>query len=111
MRKIYLLACFISFAVAAHAQYTRYIIQLKDKKGTPFTISNPSAYLSAKALQRRIKQNIAIDSTDLPVSPSYIDSIRSVPNVTLLNKSNWLNQVCIRTTDAAALTKINSFTF
>ncbi|MGB8191963.1 MAG: S8 family serine peptidase, partial [Chitinophagaceae bacterium] len=73
--------------------------------------ANPATYLSAKALERRTKQGIAIDSTDLPISKSYIDSILSVPNVTILNRSKWLNQVLIRTSDANALTKINSFPF
>ena len=93
------------------AQYTKHIVQLKDKKGSPHTFSNPSTYLSAKAIQRRTRQKISFDSTDLPPSPSYIDSIRNVANVTVLNQSRWLNQVLIQTSDPAALVKINSFSF
>src|SRR4029077_21137981 len=59
----------------------------------------------------RVRQHISIDSTDLPITPRYIDSIRLAGNVTILNRSKWLNQVCIQTTDAAALAKINSFPF
>ena len=40
-----------------------------------------------------------------------MDSIRLSGNVTIINVSKWLNQVCIQTTDAAALIKINSFVF
>ena len=112
MKKIYLLVfCFVAIEFAAQAQYSRYVIVLKDKKGTIGSISNPAAYLSARAIARRTRFSIAIDSADLPVSAAYIDSILSVPNVTILNKSKWLNQVCIRTTDPAALAKINSFSF
>lgn len=93
------------------AQFNRHIVKFKDKAGTPFTFSNPSAYLSDRSITRRIKYNLSLDSTDLPITPRYLDSIRSVPNVTLLNKSKWLNQVAIFTTDPAALTKINSFPF
>ncbi|HYC29156.1 MAG TPA: S8 family serine peptidase [Chitinophagaceae bacterium] len=95
----------------ASAQYQRHIVQFTDKKGTEGTIANPTAYLSAKAIDRRTKQSIAIDSTDLPISKSYLDSIRSIPNVTILNQSKWLNQILIRTSDAAALARINSFPF
>lgn len=98
-------------AATAQAQYTRHIVQFTDKKGTTGAIATPSAYLSAKAVARRQVQKIAIDSTDLPISKSYLDSIASVPNVTILNRSKWLNQILIRTNDAAALTKINSFPF
>ncbi len=106
-----LLLIFLFFSLSTSAQFSKYIIRFKDKAGTPFSINNPSQYLSPKAIQRRTKQNISIDSTDLPIIPRYIDSIRLAGNVTILNRSKWLNQVCIQTTDAAALAKINSFPF
>src|SRR5690606_32371427 len=69
------------------------------------------AFLSQKAIDRRIRSGILIDSTDLPVSQKYIDSLRNVPNVTVMNISKWLNQVSIQTNDPAAIDKINSFHF
>ena len=99
------------FGVASQAQFSKYIVRFKDKAGTPFNINNPSQYLSARSIQRRVKQNIAIDSTDLPITPRYLDSVKLAGNVTILNKSKWLNEVCIQTTDAAALAQINSFPF
>ena len=113
MKKYYtmLFLCGLFFSFAANSQYSRYVIRLKDKKGTAFSISNPSAYLSARALARRTRYKISIDSADLPISAAYLDSIKLVPNVTVLNVSKWLNQVCIKTTDAAALAKINGFSF
>jgi serine protease AprX len=95
----------------SYAQFSRYIIQLKDKAANPFSTTNPQQFLSQRSVDRRIKYNINIDESDLPVTPSYLDSIRLSGNVTILNVSKWLNQVCIQTTDAAALTKINSFSF
>jgi serine protease AprX len=95
---------------ATHAQ-SRYIIRFKDKNTNPFSIANPSAYLSPRALQRRTRYSIAIDSLDLPVTPRYIDSVRLAGAVTILNSSKWLNQVTIKTTDAVALAKINNFSF
>ena len=112
MKKIYLLFCLLSFvSLNTFSQFSKYIVRFKDKAGTPYTISNPSEYLSAKAIARRTKQHIAIDETDLPITPRYIDSVRLAGNVIMLDKSKWLNQVCIQTTDAAALEKINSLPF
>lgn len=88
-----------------------YIIQLKDKVGTPFSIDNPSAFLSPRSIERRSKQRLYIDETDLPVSPRYIDSLRNVPNVLIVNYSKWLNQICIQTNDNNALNKIKAFSF
>ena len=99
------------FATAANAQFSRYIIRFKDKGTNPYAINNPSQYLTARAIQRRTRYSIAIDSMDLPITPRYIDSIRLAGAVTILNASKWLNQVAIQTTDAAALAKINTFPF
>ena len=112
--KKYLLLLFISLSLGAlngHAQFTRYIIRLKDKGANPFTIANPSQYLTARSIQRRARYNILIDSSDLPVTPRYIDSIRLAGAVTILNVSKWLNQVAIQTSDMTALNKINGFPF
>lgn len=106
-----LVALLIAFTGITQAQFTRYIVQFTDKKGTPYSLSAPSAYLSDKAIARRVKQHLTIDSTDLPVTPAYLDSIRKVPNVTILNISKWLNQVLIKTSDANALAKINAYSF
>ena len=106
-----LLLLLIASTGLTHAQFSRYIVQFTDKKGTPYTLTNPSAYLSFKALTRRANQKLTIDSTDLPVNPAYIESIRNIPNVTVINASKWLNQVCIKTTDPNALTAINALPF
>jgi len=112
MKKILLLLLFIGFiSFYSEAQNTRFVIRLRDKVGTPYTLSNPIQYLSQEAIDRRTRQNISIDPTDLPITPRYIDSIRLAGAVTILNVSKWLNQVCIYTTDAVALNKISSFPF
>ncbi|HEX6179812.1 MAG TPA: hypothetical protein VFZ47_01125, partial [Chitinophagaceae bacterium] len=97
MNRFCTLTLLLTLSIAtASAQYTRHIVAFKDKKGTLGTIANPSTYLSQKAIDRRTKYNIAIDSTDLPISKAYFDSIAAVPGVTILNQSKWLNQVLIR---------------
>jgi serine protease AprX len=111
MKKIILLLVIIAAFSNNSFSQTRYIIRLKDKGTNPYSFSNPAAFLTSRALQRRTRYNIAIDSADLPVTPRYIDSIRLSGAVTILNTSKWLNQVAIQTSDAAALTKINNFPF
>lgn len=110
----YLLTCALLigfFFNDAAAQFSRYIIRLKDKNGTPYSLSNPISYLSQRSIDRRTRYSIAIDSSDLPVNSSYIDQIKNVPNVTILNISKWLNAVTVQTTDATAITTINGFSF
>lgn len=95
----------------ARAQFTRYVVQLKHKGNSPYSFSTPLAYLSQRALDRRTRYGIAIDSADLPVTPSYVNQIDAIPNVTILNTSKWLNAVSILTNDASAITAINALPF
>ncbi len=101
----------MTICLVTQAQYSRYIVQFTDKKGTAHTLGAPATYLSARAIERRTRQHIAIDSTDLPVSAAWLDSLRKIPNLTILNTSKWLNQVLIKTTNPNALIKINSYPF
>ncbi len=109
--KFLLLSLFTFLFFVADAQLNRYVIQFSHKGSNTFSISNPANFLSARSILRRTKYNISIDSTDLPITPQFLDSIKNVPNVTVLNKSKWLNLVTIYTTDNAAIAKINSFPF
>ena len=45
-----------------------YWIEFTDKDNSPFSLSHPEDYLSQRSIDRRIKQNIHIDSLDLPVN-------------------------------------------
>lgn len=105
------LVSFIAIMTESGAQFSRYLVKLKNKGGSSFTLSNPGAYLSQRAIDRRTRYGIALDSTDLPVTPAYVTQIRNVPNVTVLNVSKWLNTISIQTTDPNAITTISSFSF
>ena len=93
------------------AQYSQYIIRLRDKGQSSFQLSKPEAFLSQRSIDRRTRYKISLDSSDLPISKTYLDAIRNVPNVTIKNGSKWLNQVLIVTTDPAALAQLNALPF
>lgn len=108
-----LLLLTLLFSEYSQAQFTRYVVRLKNKGGTPHTIANPLTYLSQRAIDRRTRYGIAIDSTDLPLTPSYVTQIRNVTNVTVLNVSKWLNAVAIQVSnsDPNAVNTITAFPF
>lgn len=94
----------------------KYWVKFKDKNGTPYSLSNPSAFLTQKSIARRTKYKIPYNTTDLPVTPSYISGVSSVPGVTVLYTSKWLNGVVITineatTTYAAAFSQIKTLSF
>jgi len=109
--RIFLSALLVCSAFITHAQYDKYIIRFTDKNNSPYSLSNPSAYLSAKAIARRTKYHIALDSTDLPVNPAYIQAVLTKGNVTFLVQSKWLNDILVYTKDPAALNGINALPF
>jgi hypothetical protein len=113
MKKIFPSLFFISFLAIneSQAQFTRFIIKFKNKEATSFTLADPSAYLSSRAIDRRTRYNISIDSSDLPVPSSYITQIKNIPGVTVLNVSKWLNALSVDTTDPNALSAINALPF
>jgi Subtilisin-like serine proteases len=93
------------------AQAPRYLISFTDKHNSPYRLDAPAAYLSERALQRRTRQHIAIDSTDLPVNPAYIDSLLKAGHVQVLYTLRWTNQAVIRSSDDEALQKIQALPF
>jgi serine protease AprX len=44
--------------------------------GTPFSISDPTQFLSTRSIERRQKQNISIIEEDLPVNPGYVSQVK-----------------------------------
>lgn len=105
-----LVLLFAVFTMPTKSQ-TKYWVKFKNKTGTPYSVSTPTAYLSQKSIARRTMYGIAVDETDLPVTPSYVTQVENVSGVTVLHISKWINGAVISTTNAAALTTINSFSF
>lgn len=113
LRSVYLISLSILLisGLQATGQVPRYVISFTDKNGSPFRLDAPASYLSERALQRRTRQHISIDSTDLPVNPAYIDSLTAAGNVQVLYTLRWTNQAVIRTDDGAALARILQLPF
>jgi serine protease AprX len=109
LRRLLILTLF--FAQRIQAQEHKYLIHFSDKNNNGFSLSNPHTFLSNKSIERRTKQNIEIDSTDLPVTASYIDSLSKLPTIRILNHSKWFNQVLISLTDTTQLLQISQFSF
>jgi hypothetical protein len=90
-----LLFVFISswtFGAAKDSVYKeyQYLILFKDKRFNYSDKSDPSAYLSEKALQRRKSMGIEIDSLDHPVSPVYIENLQR-EGLKVRYTTKWLN--------------------
>ena len=112
MKKLAFLLLVLAVSVIAEAQIATdiYWVQFTDKNNSPYSIDNPEAYLSPRALQRRANLGIAIDEYDIPVNPQYLQAVAAC-GVQLLNPSKWLNGVSVYATNAAAIDAVNALPF
>ncbi len=72
-----------------------YWIGFNNKHNTRHSLSTPGAFLSERAIQRRIKQHIPIDSLDLPVNVNYISEVLKV-GAKYVHSSKWLNGLTVQ---------------
>lgn len=68
-------------------------IYFSDKPNEATYLANPLTMLSQRALDRRTRQNITLDSKDVPISNDYINQVNAQSDVEVKAKSKWLNAV------------------
>ena len=80
----------------------KYLVLLRDKTNTPYSLSRPEQFLSQRSVLRRQKQNIAILERDLPVNPDYVTQLQKV-GAKIWFSSRWLNAVLVEASDAVII--------
>jgi len=91
------------------AEEHRFMVFLADKTSTGYTIENPEAFLSARAIERREKQGILITEDDLPVSENYVSQISDL-GVSVFFRSRWMNSLLVQT-DSSSIADIAALSF
>ena len=105
--RAFLLCLALCFSLLGFAQVAplHHWVGFADKAGSSVDLSDPNAglqLLSQRALDRRQRHGIALDSLDLPVSPSAIAAVLGVgdlpegPAFRKLYESRWLNGIVIQ---------------
>ena len=72
-----------------------------DKPNAQYYFDHPLEMLSQRALDRRTNQNIPLDIDDIPVHLSYIDQVKSTPDLVVKAQSKWLNAIHVRGTQSS----------
>jgi subtilisin family serine protease len=103
-----LLAFLISFQLLSQEDAW---VFLKDKPNAATFIASPLTMLSQRAIDRRTRQNIALDSKDVPIHSAYYSSIKSATGITVLAKSKWLNAIHVQGTQGNINNLKTSFSF
>ncbi|EJX01346.1 subtilisin-like serine protease [gut metagenome] len=95
---ISILLCFCFSLLWAQTDTIKYRVSLKDKAETTYSLDHPEAFLSPKALERRQRQQISVDSTDLPVCRTYINRLEQL-GVRVVHTGKWENFVTVSCSD------------
>lgn len=97
------LILFLLIQTTGFSQTGKYLVLLRDKANSPFSISKPEQFLSQRSIQRRQKQNISILERDLPVNPTYVTQLQQA-GAKIWFSSRWLNAVLVEANDATIAT-------
>lgn len=85
-------------------------VYLSDKGDHPFLVAEPEKFLSERSIERKLRQNVAIDSLDFPVSKGYLDSIEKEGGK-IVAKSKWFNTCVVQFADSVSVDRIKSLPF
>lgn len=112
MKKLILSIALVLMCAGARGEgdTLKYRVCLKDKAVTEYSLKKPEDFLSRKSIERRLRQNLAIDSTDLPVCKKYVDEIcRLGAHVVVTGK--WENFVTVSCNDTMLASRMAALPF
>ncbi len=99
MKKLTLLLALLGGVAATSAQQ-RYWVFLTDKgQEAAFYLAHPETFLGPVSLERRARMGIAVNYSDVPPSPAYVQTVGKGVNKVLM-ASRCLNAVAVEATDA-----------
>ncbi|MBQ8674424.1 MAG: S8 family serine peptidase [Bacteroides sp.] len=112
MKKVLLLSvlALLASAVMAQQETFKFRVTLKDKGETTYSLKRPAKFLSKAALERRKRQDLPVDSTDLPVCQSYVQRIAAT-GVRIVVQGKWNNFVTVATNDSLLAGEIAALPF
>lgn len=86
-----------TMGLAQNSEMGKYLLALKDKNNSPYSILKPQDFLSARSIARRQKQQISVNTRDLPVNPAYIADLKKA-GAKVKYSSRWMNAVLVEAT-------------
>lgn len=107
--RVKLAAVFIFIGSGSWAQVNRYMVFLKDKTGSSYSIALPNQFLSQRAINRRIRQVIPLTEQDIPVNETYVQGIKDT-GADVFYRTRWMNGVLVQC-DASLVSAIAGLSF
>lgn len=93
--RVLLLLLLVLLTSVTEAQVNRYVVFFKDKNNSSFSTTTPQSFLSQRAINRRIKNEVEITTQDLPVNTTYINEVKQTGALAFYT-SRWFNALLIQ---------------
>ncbi len=107
---ISLILFFCHTAGIAQSEYV-YKVNFTNKNGTSHLLSDPTTFLSPRAILKKNRHQIDIDSLDLPVSSLYVDEIVDMTAAGIHGTSRWLNAAYFITPDTNFISAVDTLDY
>jgi serine protease AprX len=91
------------------SQINRYMVFFKDKSGSAFSVSAPLQFLSQKAIDRRVAENINVIAADLPVNAAYIQGVKNT-GASVFFSTRWMNGLLVQC-DVSLISSIQALSY
>lgn len=101
MRFFSLIICLLLIAPYTKGQSSggtseqKHFVYFTDKANSPYSSNAPELYLSAKAVERRSRQGIAVTPRDYPVNSAYVAALKERGGIVLYT-SRWFNAAVVQ---------------
>lgn len=99
----------VASLVADQTSAQKFFIRFTDKANSVYSTSNPSDFLSPRAIARRTTQSIPVTEQDLPVNQNYIDGVVA-QGAGIISRSKWFNGITV-VCDSSVLMNIMSLPY
>ncbi len=98
------LACLIASGTRAAERFC-FRVYLKDKGISGCSLERPGEYLSEAAIERRERQGVEVEDSDLPIARAYLDTLSACGGTPVLT-SKWMATVVVASGDSAVAERI-----
>lgn len=115
MRFLYTI-CLLVFSLFSFAHSSsllpsfKFRVYLSDKGQTEYSFDEPSRFLSRQALERKKRQGVSIDESDLPISKDYFNLVEQVGGK-VVSYSKWFSTLVVEMNDSLAIRGVESLSF
>jgi subtilisin family serine protease len=82
-------------------------VYLKDKGAAITATDRPETFLSAEAIGRRVKRNVDITLSDVPVAPLCLEMI-AAEGCRVVTQSKWLSTVVVESEDSLLIDRLKA---